>query len=123
MKYNYSKQLIDAFNWLKDNGLEDFVSYFETSPELGDIKEAREANSWIGILLFFIECFKSESLENNDVEEILDDFNMMFWTIPSKYREAILPKLNEDALRRGVEIGLDVFNHPEPKMVLTLLSE
>ena len=73
-----------------------------------------------------IERFKAESLNNNDVEEIeeiLDDFNMMFWTIPSKYREDILPKLNEYALIKGVEIGLDVFNQPEPKMVFTLLSE
>lgn len=130
MKYNYSKnyskQLIDALNWLKDNGLGDLASYCETSPELGDVIEVREARIWIGTLVLFIERFKAESLNNNDVEEIeeiLDDFNMMFWTIPSKYREDILSKLNEYALIKGVEIGLDVFNHPEPKMVFTLLSE
>lgn len=125
MKYAFSKQLNDAFQWLKDNGFEDTVSFCETAPELGDIKEAREANSWITILLGFVNMFKAASLDdNNKAAGVCQEyFDMFFWSMPPNYRMAILPKLDEDGLRRGVEIGLAFNKEMEPKMVLTLLSE
>jgi len=125
MKYNFSENLNAAFQWLKDNGFEDAVSFCETSPELGDIKEAREANSWITILLGFVNMFKAASLDdNNKVAGVCQEyFDMFFWSVPPNYRMVILPKLDEGGLRRGVEIGLAFNKQMEPKMVLTLLPE
>ena len=124
MKYTFSKQLNDAFQWLKDNGFEDTVSFCETAPELGDIKEAREANSWITILLGFVNMFKAASLDdNNEAAGLFQEyFDMFFWSMPPNHRKVILSKLDEDGRRRGVEIGLGFKKDSDPKMVLTLLS-
>ena len=115
----FSKNLNEAIEWLKNNNLDELVSMCEKAP--GDNTKSKEMNIWITILLFFIHCFKLEMDNNESVDDTLDYFDMLFWAIPPKIRTILLPKLNEDALTRGVEISFDISSYPELKTVLKLL--
>lgn len=117
--YRYSKNLNETIEWLKDNNLDELVSMCEKAP--GDNTKSKEINIWITILLFFIHCFKLEMKNNESTDDTLDYFDMIFWAIPPKIRTILLPKLNEDALKRSVEISFDISAYPELKTVLRLL--
>ncbi len=100
----YTKNLTDAFEYLRYCGMDDLVSFCKNDPRLGEDNQCREVNSWLTIMNYLLKRY----LDGGDDTFFESEFEKFFWTVPLKYRDAVYRAIDKIAEDMNICIGLDV---------------